>query len=99
METTAASPLERALGQQVQFEAKRQGLSHKEIQARAGINDKSFRRWFVEGARHIPLSAILATAEALGVPASELMARAEAEVATGPNVRAVKPQRIDEPTT
>jgi len=77
MDETSATPLERALGLEIQNEARRQGLTHKAIQQIAGINDKSFRRYFVTGERHIPANEAQRVADALGVPLSTLMARAE----------------------
>lgn len=109
MSTDEASPLEQALAAEVRAQAARKGLSHKEIQASAGITDRSFRRYFVEASRSIPIATVVAVAEALGLTASELIRRAELSTGWEPELeepvkrpvarrvaaRSVAPQRRD----
>lgn len=80
MRSTEATPLERSLGLEIQSEARLKGMTHRAIQNLAGITDRSFRRWFVTGDRHIPFEELEKVAGALRVPISELVARAEANV-------------------
>lgn len=78
MRTTEGTPLERAIGLEIQNEANVKRLSHKEIQRQAGMTDRSFRRWFVSSERHIPFEEIEKVAAVLGIQPSVLMRRAEA---------------------
>lgn len=80
MNTTKPTVLERELGLAISDEVKRQGMTAKALQAAAGINDKTYRRYFVAGERHIPIDQVEPVANALGVPLSTLVARAEAAV-------------------
>jgi len=77
--TTGTSTLERALGLVIQNEARRQGLTHKEIQRRSGITDRTFRRYFVAAERSIPVDEVVKVAAVLQMPASALFALAEEE--------------------
>lgn len=77
---TSTSALEQALGAEVRALAARAGISHKTIQQSSGMNERTFRRYFVESDRHIPLTAIYAVADVLGMAGSELIRRAEAAV-------------------
>lgn len=79
-DSQSQSPLARALGLVIQHEAKRQGKSHTEIQRATGIKDRSFRRWFVAGDRRYVIEDVEKVAAFLGVPMSELLARAQEEV-------------------
>ena len=76
-QTMTATPLERAIGLTVQDLAKEQGITHKEIQERCGMADKTFRRYFTEFDRHIPAVELERVAAVLGVPLSEIARRAE----------------------
>ena len=79
MTSTSATLLERAIGLTVQQEARRKGMTHKRLQELTGINDKTFRRYFVACERHIPMDDLAKVATALGHPLSHLMAMAEEE--------------------
>lgn len=72
-----ASPLERAIGLTIQDLAKDQGITHKEIQERAGMPDKTFRRYFTEFDRHVPASELERVAAILDKSVSELFRLAE----------------------
>lgn len=60
--------------------AKLRSKSHKDLQERTGIKDKTFRRYFVAGERHIPVNELKRVADELGLSLSELIARAEASM-------------------
>lgn len=77
METNTSSQFEQAVAAEVRAMAARKSLSHKEIQQRAGVEQRSFRRYFVECNRAIPVDVVLRVAEALGVSGSELFKAAE----------------------
>ena len=76
-QTMTATPLERAIGLTIQDLANDRGISHKEIQERAGIHDKTFRRYFTAFDRHIPMEELEKVAAVLGVTLSEIAALAE----------------------
>lgn len=80
MDTTVTA-LERALGAEVRALATRKSLTHKEIQERTGITQRSFRRYFVECSRSIPIDTVMRVAEVLGVTAADLIQAAEVSVA------------------
>ena len=79
MTGTGATLLERAIGLTVVHEARRKGMTHKRLQELTGINDKTFRRYFVACERHIPMDDLAKVASALELPLSQLMAMAEEE--------------------
>lgn len=76
-QTMTATPLERAIGLTVLDLAREQGVTQKEIQARTGIHDKTFRRHFTESIRHIPMEELELVAAALGMTASAVITLAE----------------------
>lgn len=82
MDTTVTA-LERALGAEVRALATRKSLTHKEIQERADITQRSFRRYFVECSRSIPIDTVMRVAEVLGVSTADLIQAAETSVAMG----------------
>lgn len=77
MSDLESTPLERAIGDEVHDLARRKRMSHKEIQQAAGVGDRSFRRYFVEGSRAIPVDVLARVADALGVSVSALIQGAE----------------------
>lgn len=80
MEPTENSPLEQALAAEVRSIAARKSLSHKEIQERSGVGQRSWRRYFVECNRAIPIDVVVRVAGALDVAPSELVKSAEASM-------------------
>lgn len=76
-QTVTATPLERAIGLTIQDLAKEQGITHKEIQTRCGMPDKTFRRYFTAFDRHVPLEELERVAGALGVSVLEIVRLAE----------------------
>lgn len=74
-------PFEAALAAEVLAEASRKRLSHKHIQLAADIPPKTWSNYFVQNRNHIPMAAVFRVSRVLGVSASELIARAEAQVA------------------
>jgi hypothetical protein len=80
--TERGTDLERLIGLEVLDMARRSGMRHNELQAASGIEPRSFRRYFVESSRHIPVEELRKVASALGVPASQIVAQAEAKAAT-----------------
>lgn len=77
MSDLESTPLERAIGDEVHDLARRKRMSHKEIQQAAEVGDRSFRRYFVEGSRAIPVDVLARVADALGVSVSALVQGAE----------------------
>ena len=71
--------LERLIGLEVLDLARRKGMRQNELQAASGVEPRSFRRYFVENIRHIPVEELRKVAAALGVPASQIVAQAEAK--------------------
>jgi hypothetical protein len=53
-----------------------QGLTAKEVQRRAGITNSTWGNYFVQRTTRIPLSAMLAVSDALGVLPEEMIRRA-----------------------
>lgn len=91
---TTTSALEQALGAEVRSLAARAGISHKAIQQASGMNERTFRRYFVECDRHIPLTAIYAVAGVLDIPGSELIRRAEAALAISLQAQEAEARRV-----
>ena len=81
METNTSSPFEQAVGAEVRALAGRKNLSHKEIQQAAGVEQRSFRRYFVECNRAIPVDVVQRVAAALGVSTSDIFRAAEQAMA------------------
>jgi hypothetical protein len=75
--TMTATPLERAIGLTIQDLANSLDLTLKEIQAKTGLADKTFRRYFTECTRHIPLEELELVAQALGTTVSDIAGLAE----------------------
>ena len=84
MTQPSADAYARALGHAVLNAARDKGMTHKQLQAVSGVEDRSFRRYFVTADRPVPVRAVIAVAEALGLNASELLRRAEAIVGDTP---------------
>lgn len=76
-----SNSLETALADEVLAEVARQRVSAKEMQARTGIKPRTWENYLVNRSSRIPVSAIYAMADALGVAGSELMRRAEERAA------------------
>lgn len=73
----AGLALEQAIASEVRAIAAAQRITHRTIQDRAGMNERTFRRYFIETERRIPLEALASVAAALGVRVSEIVAAAE----------------------
>ena len=84
METNTNSPLEQALAAEVRALAARKSLSHKEVQTSSGVEQRSFRRYFVECNRAIPVDVVVRVAAALGTDAPNLLAAAQVAVDADP---------------
>lgn len=72
--------LEAALADEILAEVARQRYSATQMQAMTGIKSRSWQNYVVNRSRPIPIKAVTAIARALGLPASELMRRAERRV-------------------
>lgn len=83
MDTQKSSAFEQAVGAEVRAIASRKSLTHKEIQERSGVGQKSFRRYFVECSRPIPLEALMSVAAAMGVSVADLIRAAELSLDAG----------------
>lgn len=75
------SALERALADEVLAEVARQRITATEMQRRTGIKSRTWANYFVNQSSRIPITAVNAVAETLGLRGSELMARAEQRAA------------------
>lgn len=88
MESAQVSSVEVAIGLEVRLEATRKGLTHRQIQEVTGIKERTFRRYFVQAERNIPVNDLIAVAAALGIGADELLRRAQDQashdIAPGP---------------
>ena len=80
MDESGSTLLEQAIGAEVRALAARKSLSHKAIQEAAKVEQRSFRRYFVECNRAIPVDVLARVAGALGVSMSDLVAAAESAV-------------------
>lgn len=72
---------EAALVDVILDEVKAQRYTATEMQARTGIKSRSWQNYFRQRARPIPIKAVYAIADVLGMPGSELMRRAEERAA------------------
>ena len=75
---------DRAVAAEVRAEVARQGLSRSEVERMAGIESRTWSRYFVSVQRDMPLKVLVSVAQVLGVSTSELMARAEANMPQEP---------------
>ena len=71
-----------ALATEIRSEAAAQRITAKQLQQAAGISASAWANYFTRCTRDVPMSVVVAVAEALGMTASELLRRAEARVAT-----------------
>lgn len=79
---TTARPLGQRVADEVRAEAARQGMrGQSELARKAGLTHPTVRRYFWSGERATTLHALEQVSRALGVPASELVRRAEASEA------------------
>ena len=69
--------LEAALADEILAEVARQRYTASQMQAMTGIKSRSWQNYVVNRSRPIPIKAVTSIARALGLPASELMRRAE----------------------
>lgn len=75
--------LQSAVAGEVLAEAARQRISARQLAAEAGVSHSSWKRWFGDANRNLPLDALHAVADVLGVSASELLRRAEEQMEAG----------------
>ena len=80
-----ASTLDDAVASEIRAEIARRGLSRNDVALSAGINPRTWSRYFVKRDRDIPLSAIVAACSALGMPVTDLIDRAEAQLSNDPD--------------
>lgn len=72
--------IEDALAAEVRAEIARKGLTRTEVAARAGVNPRTWSRYFASGNRDVPLQVLISACAALDVSVSEMFARAEASL-------------------
>lgn len=75
--TTPELQLQVALATEIRREMGLHDMSHAALARKAGISPSAYRHYFRTFERDLPMSALIAVAEALDVAPSELMARAE----------------------
>jgi hypothetical protein len=75
---------QRALAAEVRAEMGRQQIAASTIQKALGVSSTAWHTYFVKCTRDVPMHVVFGVATYLGVPASELMRRAEASL-TGPS--------------
>lgn len=62
---------------EVKLEAVRKGIPYKELAAKVGVSEDRLYKAFSDPTRHLSTSELVRASKILGVPASELMRRAE----------------------
>jgi transcriptional regulator with XRE-family HTH domain len=76
-----SNAITRAFADEVRAELARQDLSQKAAAAAVGISTTAWQNYFKSRTRDIPMAVVQALADFLGVPASELLRRAEQRMA------------------
>lgn len=71
----------RAFADEVRAELARQDVSQKAAAAAVGISSTAWQNYFKSRTRDIPMAVVQGLADFLGLPASELMRRAEHRMA------------------
>ncbi|MFQ6170921.1 helix-turn-helix domain-containing protein [Oryzobacter sp. R7] len=71
----------RAFADEVRAELARQDISQKAAAAAVGVSTTAWQNYFKSRTRDIPMAVVQALADFLGVPASELLRRAEHRMA------------------
>ena len=75
-----------ALAAEIRAEMAARRITATEMQAHTGIKHASWRNWFVTCIRPVPYPVLEAVSDALGIPLSELLHRAEVRAATTDSV-------------
>lgn len=70
------TPLEACIAAEVLAIAAAKRLRHNEIQTATGINERTWRRYFVEQSRAVPVAVLMDVGDAMGVPAEQIIAAA-----------------------
>lgn len=77
--TTYGDRLESALAIQIKVELVERGMTQKELAEKAGVGRPAMNL-YLNNTRSIPMPVFFGIADALGLSAQELMARAEARI-------------------
>lgn len=75
------TPLELCIADEVLAVVAAKHLRHNEIQAATGINERTWRRYFVEQSRVIPAAVLIQVGDAIGVPAEQIIGAARVRLA------------------
>lgn len=75
------TPLELCIADEVLAIVAAKHLRHNEIQAATGINERTWRRYFVEQSRAVPAVVLIEVGDAIGVPAEQIIAAARVRMA------------------
>lgn len=75
------TPLEVCIADEVLAIVAAKHLRHNEIQTATGINERTWRRYFVEHSRAIPAVVLIEVGDAIGVPAEQVIAAARVRLA------------------